>query len=270
MSERKSQRAHKRDENDHKIPSSSNIKFITFGGPTVNYHKRVNEICKQALLIESLFSEVKGFTDLDLKADTSFWQKHGQFIESNPRGYGYWLWKPYLIKKTIETMNDDEILIYADSGCYLNLNALSVKRLFEYVQIVKESPTGILAFQMEHLPEYKYTKRETAETILKTENLTTVMSSGQCMATVVILRKTVHSLAFVNEWFNYSEIYDLINDSKSRPEHVGFIDHRHDQSIYSLLLKTRGAYLIRDETYFHPNWKQTGANFPIWAVRNRG
>ncbi len=31
-----------------------------------------------------------------------FWKKHGTFIESNPRGYGYWLWKPFIIKETLQ------------------------------------------------------------------------------------------------------------------------------------------------------------------------
>ena len=38
-------------------------------------------------------------TDEHLKIDKLFWENHGKIIENNSRGYGYWLWKPYIVKK---------------------------------------------------------------------------------------------------------------------------------------------------------------------------
>jgi len=248
------------------------LSFMTFGGPTPNFHKRVSELCIQASLIPTLFTEVKGYTEQNLKMDTSFWEKHGKFIEANPRGYGYWIWKPYLIKKTLDLLNNGDILIYSDAGCYLNLNALSVKRLYEYIEMVKSSPQGVLSFQMEHLPEYKYTKRRTIRDIIGLmANPTTnrIIYSGQCMATVVIICKTPLSVGFVNEWWRHAENYNIINDLRCDLEHPEFIDHRHDQSIYSILAKKHGATLIKDETFFYPNWKVDGANYPFWAIRNK-
>ena len=248
------------------------IKFITFGGPTPNFHKRVNEICIQASLIPSFFTEIKGFTDKDLKNDTYFWKKHGQFINSNLRGYGYWLWKPYLIKKMMDLMNDNDIIIYADAGCHLNLNKLSIQRLTEYISMIDNSPLGIISFQMQHLPEYKYTKLQTINEILDLPSSikNSIIEGGQCMASVIILRKTQHTIDLINKWLSYSETYNLINDTKSYVEHFNFIDHRHDQSIYSLLVKKYGTILINDETYFEPNWNKGGKNYPFWVIRNRG
>ena len=42
-------------------------------------------------------------------------------ITKNPRGYGYWLWKSYIIKKTIEKMSDDDILLYLDCGYEIDI-----------------------------------------------------------------------------------------------------------------------------------------------------
>jgi hypothetical protein len=72
--------------------------FVTFGGPTPNYHSAVDRICNEARST-NWFNEINGYKDSDLKSDTDFWNKHGQFIESNNRGYGYWIWKSYLIQK---------------------------------------------------------------------------------------------------------------------------------------------------------------------------
>ena len=44
---------------------------------------------------------MKIYTDKELKNDQNFWEKHQQFIKRNPRGWGCWIWKPYIIKKLL-------------------------------------------------------------------------------------------------------------------------------------------------------------------------
>lgn len=238
--------------------------FITFGGPYEHYHNRVFELCKQAESIHPFFTKIKGYTERDLMEDRLFWDTHGNFIESNPRGFGFWLWKSYIIKKTLDSLNDHDILFYMDAGCYLNINEVSMKRLIEYVNIVDQSLFGILSFQLGQT-EYGYTKRATFERIVVNRNH---FNSGQCMATVIILRKNAHTRNLINEWYFYCQQYELINDDH-RNEIKQFIDHRHDQSIYSLLVKKHGSVKIPDETFFHPNWEEDGHNYPIWALRKR-
>ena len=55
----------------------------------------------------------------DLDKDFREKNKH---ILSRQRGNGYWLWKSYIINKTIvEKLNDDDFLIYTDAGTiYMN------------------------------------------------------------------------------------------------------------------------------------------------------
>lgn len=242
--------------------------FVTFGGPTKNYHNRVYNLCVQAISIQ-FFNDVFGFTDFHLKNDISFWKKHGDFIESNPRGYGFWLWKPFVIKKSLENLELNDILIYADAGCNFNFTPLSLKRLNEYVEMVDNSVYGILTFQLNH-KEIEYTKYETFEKIIShdNENIAQFKESGQCIATIIIMRKNPHTVNLVNEWLRFSEMYDLINDKHTSETSV-FKDHRHDQSIFSLLVKKLGSLKIPDETFFHPNWYENGINYPIWATRQR-
>jgi hypothetical protein len=246
-------------------PQSREKVFITFGGPYPHYHQRVNKLCNQAKIIHPFFTKVKGFTEEDLRRDDDFWKPHGDFIESNPRGYGFWMWKPYIIKKTLDSMNENDVLFYMDAGCHLNLNGKSVHRLNEYVNMIDNSMFGILSFQLNH-PEYKYTKRATFEQVNKNGNH---FNSRQCMATVIILRKNAHTRLLIDEWVYYSQKYELINDDRDN-EIKQFSDHRHDQSIYSLLVKKHGSVKIPDETFFHPHWRTQGADFPIWVLRNIG
>jgi len=230
--------------------------FITFG--TREYHNSLHRIVKQAKDMD-YFTDIRGFTDEDLKADPDFWKQHGNFIESNRRGYGYWLWKPYLIKKVLSSLNTDDILVYADAGC--ELNPRGVSRLREYEQMVRDSEYGMISFQLE-FKEHQYTKR------LVIESLQGDRDALQCLGGIQIIRKTEHSLNIVNMWYAISSDHKYINDQWSHNEDPAFVDHRHDQSIYSVLVNKYGSIKLKDETYFAPNWAD-GASYPILAKRLR-
>ena len=43
------------------------------------------------------------------------------FIQAhNQRGAGYWIWKPYIIWKTLQDVEDGDIVCYIDSACLIN------------------------------------------------------------------------------------------------------------------------------------------------------
>ena len=63
----------------------------------------------------------------------------------------------------------------------------------------------------------------------------------------------------------------LINDDKT-DEIPLFVDIRHDQSIFSVLVNKYGSIKIYDETYFEEfdsNWYKQGRNYPLLARRIR-
>ena len=74
--------------------------FITFGSHS-NYIDAGNRLLAQAKSL-NLFTNNILYTGDTLKNDKLFWDKHSNFVNNNKRGYGYWLWKSYLIKKTME------------------------------------------------------------------------------------------------------------------------------------------------------------------------
>ena len=156
-------------------------------------------------------------------------------------------------------------MIYMDAGCTINPDGM--ERLNDYVKLLNnQSEFDIISSQMCMLPEIKYSKRELMTYLdVNTED----MRSGQCMATVIIMRKGEHSLSIVNKWYKLGSIYDLINDRHSSNEDKLFLDHRHDQSIFSLLVKQFGSIKIPDETCFEPHWIEKGKNYPFWATRIR-
>lgn len=109
------------------------ITFLSFGGLTERFHNNVDRICKEAATF-NIFNNIVGLKEDYLQNDQDFWGPHHRLMKTVQRGYGYWLWKPYIVKKQLEKMNDNDILIYADSGCELNVNGLP--RLVEYINAV--------------------------------------------------------------------------------------------------------------------------------------
>jgi len=245
--------------------------FLTFGGPSPGYRARVTTLCDQATRT-GVFDAVHGFTDLDLKDDPAFWPQHGAFLASHPRGYGHWLWKPYLIQRTLATLQDEDILVYLDAGCTINLDGAA--RLAEYLAMVRTNPFGLLAFQLKGCTERQYTKRAVLDAMGLPDHR---RDTDQYLGGILLMRRTSHTLQFVRNWFEMGTAfsYGWIDDGRGPDEDPRFRDHRHDQSLYSVLIKTYAANpdappvcTLPDETYFFPDWN-TGRAYPFWATRIR-
>jgi hypothetical protein len=245
-----------------KIENHAKAKFITFGGPTPVFHRNVERICNEARQLE-FFDEIQGFTEADLKKDDAFWGKHGHFIQTNARGYGYWIWKSYLIKKTLDELHENDILIYCDAGC--EINKRGKKRLLEYVDLLHSNKEnyGFISFQLE-FEERMYTKKALLDHFECDEKSKQML---QCMATVQIIQKREHSIHIVNKWYEHCCHAHLINDEITNEEHPSFVENRHDQSILSILVNKYGSIKLLDETYFC-NW-ENAKDVPFLAKRHR-
>ena len=157
------------------------------------------------------------------------------------RGGGYWIWKPYIIYKNLQLLNDNDILVYSDSGSTIPNNKYTIDKLNEYINIVKNSDKGVLAFRNPHI-ESKWTKGDVFKhfNCLDNEN---IYNTRQFTANRIIIKKNVHSMALFKIWWetakNYSHFFD---DSKSITKNFNnFTENRHDQSVFSLICKTNGV-----------------------------
>lgn len=214
---------------------------------------------KETALASSFFDEVTVFSHEDLEPAFKI---NFQDALSYPRGGGFWIWKPYLVQRVLENLADNDILIYCDTGCMINGNG--EKRFKEYIEIVNRSETGCLSFELPH-KELKFTKQEVFDYFGTPE---TIVNSNQLVGGVFLLRKCPHTTMLVNKWYRtLCENPLLFTDDKDKnAQHKEFIDHRHDQSIFSVLRKTYQSEIIPDETYF-PDFIRDGQPYPIWAAR---
>jgi len=251
--------------------SRPKIHLLTFAaGP--DFRGSLTALRQEAARV-SLFDELHVWDESILTSDAAFWEQHGEFISSHPRGWGYWLWKPYIVLKLLAQLADDDIVVYMDGGCQLNVTPDSVARLADYVRAARESPHGMISFSLRYFTESRFTKMDTAHALRATDTL--YMDSKQLVGGIFVARKCNHTTNLFRECYAAccADNYHLIDDTPSiLPNAADFQEHRHDQSVFSLLRKKRGTEVVEDETYWGPPffaWDPHGANFPIWARRRR-
>lgn len=225
------------------------------------YIKTLNRIKQEAINL-NLFNNIFAWNENDL--DIDFVEKHMDFITKNKRGYGYWIWKPQIILQALKKTPKGSVLVYCDAGC--SLNTLGINRLKEYCEMVKNHPSGILSFKLSHI-EKTWTKMDLMHyfNYLKQEEL----SSYQVAATAIIIHNTDAVYKFFYKWLDTCVIdnYRYIDDSPSIiPNTEFFIEHRHDQSIFSILCKQNQCLIIPDETYWENAWDKN-SHYPIHARR---
>jgi len=223
------------------------MKCITFGSHD-NYIDAGNRLIHQAHNL-NIFSESILYTPEYLKT-TDFWIKHKDFM-NNKRGYGYMLWKPYIIKKTMENMKDGDILLFLDCGCELDNNKKD--ELLHSINIVKEDKIMGTPTRVEN--DREWNKMDLIE---KLNMNNTSLDTRQRQTGAILFLVCDETRSLVNEWYNIGCEYHTIDDSPSiLPNFPKFVEHRHDQSIFSLLTKKynlyskvnlKGIYYIRNRT----------------------
>lgn len=183
------------------------------------------------------------------------------------RGYGYWQWKPYLIRRIMDRMEEGDYLVYADAGC--TLNSRGIPRLKEYLCMVEESLCGVLGFD-QHFREAEWTKADLFA-YFDVLGIDKYMNHGQVAGTCIILQKKPDSQKVIDEWFYIMHFHhDLATDSPSKiPNAPNFQENRHDQSVFSLLMvKYGGVELPVEEIFTEGDWEEL-KDYPIWATRKR-
>ncbi len=246
------------------ISKKRKIKLVSFADGA--FKNRKDQFIKEAEAM-GLFDEITVFDAAMLPA--LFKEKHMSFMHSNSRGYGYWIWKPVVIYETLTTVSVDDIVVYLDVG--FTLNSEGRERFLEYIDIVLDSQYKMLSFQNVHT-EYKWTKMDLLKR-LGVENRPSIINTSQLGAGFIILGKTKSNMELIQEWQNLAveSNYKYSDDSESAlPNHPGFIEHRHDLSISSMLRKIRGTEVSHYEVQSYAGFFDKNKHLiPAWATRLR-
>lgn len=159
-----------------------------------------------------------------------------------PRG-GYWIWKPHIINMTLERMEENDYLFYVDAGAVI---LHPVKKL---ISVMEKNKDDIMVFAVYGRTEEEYTKRDVFTYFsYETEEC---LNSDQIMSGFILIKKNAKTVKIFREWETACEHSNLLLDgentiSEGKINYPRFKEHRHDQSILSVLLKKNGVEPYRD------------------------
>lgn len=194
---------------------------------------------KETGLNVAKFDEVISYGVSDI--DANFYEKNKTILDQ-PRGAGYWLWKPYFIVKTLESMNEGDLLFYCDSGSHF------INTIDSLVDVCKTSKDNILLFTLEDFHTHKkWTKRDCLHYMQQDKE--PYLSTNQILASFVVCIKNKNNISFFEEWLDFAQDSRIITDSQNTcglPNYPEFKDHRHDQSILSLLGRKHNITTVED------------------------
>lgn len=187
------------------------------------------------------------YSETDIDTDFFTQNKH---ILSQQKGGGYWLWKPYIILKTLlsKDTSDGDIIIYCDSGVNI------IRDLTDIFDLPKKYNQDIILFDYETAKSM--TKRDTFIALgCDTPN---AHNAPHFAGTYSVYKKSKTSIAFVQQWIDNSTEQTLIDTpSQMGNEYPEFWCHRHDESTLSL-------------TAFQFGVQSTLQTYDVWCdYRNR-
>lgn len=165
--------------------------------------------------------------------DKKFYKKN-KHILSQLRGAGYWLWKPYIILKTLKRkdVKKGDYIFYSDSGAYF------IDKIDHLLHLCNKYDQDIIPFSLKGGPiEKNWTKRDAF--ILMDADSKKYTETIQLGPGFILLRKSPTSIKFFEEFLKYAQDERIITDipSKLGKNYAGFRENRHDQSIFSILSK---------------------------------
>ncbi len=184
------------------------------------------------------FDKIKAYTRNDI--DKHFYEKNRHILDAE-RGGGYWLWKPYIIYKTLTEIDEQDFLFYSDSGLFF------LKQVDILIKELEKTNQDIMGFELP-LIEKQWTKKELFINMNCDDEY--IRDSNQIMASYILIRKTKFSMKFFDDFLKFAQNEINITDKQNKniKENDDFIEHRHDQSIFSLLYKKNKLIPFKDAT----------------------
>ena len=131
-------------------------------------------------------------------------------------------------------MKEGDILVYADAGCELHPK---LDLFHDNIKIVKNNVSGILSWTTCR-PEKTWTKMD----LINYFDAGYLLNKEQLHAAFFMIRCTSKTIDLVKKWYETGCIYHMIDDSPSISQNdITFTEHRHDQSIFSILRNIHGC-----------------------------
>lgn len=269
---------------DHEAPK---IHLVSFADSRLE--KARKRFSKQAERFGE-FASITVFNEFQL--EKNFQNQAKDLLRPGIRGFGFWLWKPQVIIQVAHTVPSGEYVLYLDVGFHLNPSGKIQFR--KYIEDLKNSDSSFLVFQAfqdestqdfgsRDLPDLRdstWTKGDLIDFFnLRGDPKVIEPTVG---AGALLLKVEARSLAFLIRWRDLMvDNPNLLDDTPSESLNMdGFKANRHDQSFFSLMIKSEDENLSIRRSAFNywvpkkgkkgvPDWKAL-RSFPFHARRDLG
>lgn len=164
-------------------------------------------------------------------------------IYKETRGYAYWAWKPQIILDALSKVDEGDVVFYADSG---NL----VIRDLSYLYSRANEMDIVLFDNRDGNPQglcwrnVNWTKRDCFK-VMQTDS-PDYWYAKQVDAAYQLYKKNDKTIEFLKEYNKWCQTDMAVADGKAEDtqEFEIFRDHRHDQSILSILAVKHGICVL--------------------------
>jgi hypothetical protein len=222
----------------------AHVHFVTFGDGSPQIRGAAARLQREALQA-GIFDSASVYDLKRLRDEYPlFWQEHGNFLLRAKRGLGYFLWKPFLVSAKLNEIAEGDCLVYADAGC--EFMAGNSKELADWLPTEPEFDVSVVPLDSFHT-NVRWTN---SCCLTHLENSSEFLEQPILAATFMFLKNTSRSRRLAATWMEWS-VYDdhcCLVDRPGDVERPEFEEHRHDQSIFSLLayaLERKGALHIK-------------------------
>ena len=173
--------------------------------------------------------------------DKKFYNKNKHILTQIPGG-GFWLWKPYIILKTLMKKNikDGDFIFYADSGSHF------IDKIDPLIDLSKKYKQDIIPFTNKEADIEKTRTKKDAFLLMRLDS-TKYTNTPQRGSGFILLKKSKKSIKFFKEFLKYAQDERIITDAPNKlgRNYPGFMGNRHDQSIFSPLSKKHNLKAFR-------------------------
>ena len=212
--------------------------FITYAD--AKYASTLPRIKRQAKAL-GLFDKVICYSDKDLIGGGEI----ADFVLVRyPKRAGYWIWKPYLILRTLQKY-PDAIVVYADAGCSLNANMQEWSRWFDLMQDNDLLVTHYRRdgdYGWEHVFGTKSIAIETWTRKMVMDYFDGLFRHQQWHQNEKLwagfMMCKIGAKPLLQEWLNLMLLHTefLVDMPEEKEQYPSFITHRHDQSLLTALV----------------------------------
>jgi len=221
------------------------VSFYGVVGESENFQNTQKLFKRQELLNRTAIknggvNEVHSW-NLDKLSKTKFYAENESLL-TNPRGCGYWAWKPFIILETLKLINDEDYVVYCDIGRPSPVSSVdhgnqithSLVPLTEWAEKNGGFFPGV--YLAHHGPASKWIKQD-CFTLMDCDT-DEYKEMPTIQAGYTAWKKTDSVIRFLEQWLEYNKDERLITDIENtldKENSSDFVRHCHDQATLTLL-----------------------------------